>query len=257
MRNNAYFIEALARGLEVLALFNREHPTLSMSEIMSLTGFNKTTIYRILSTLEATGYLERNPTTRRYRPGIRVLSLGFTALNNLDVREVARPYLEELAQQFDLTSSLSILDSLQVVYIDRIRNREIVGVLLGLGARIPAHCSSMGKVMLANLSPEECKRRLDNVDLKPCTKRSLHDVKALLAELEQVRQQGYALNDGELSSGLRAVAAPIFDKQHVIAAINVSGSIDVISERRMRDELPPYVVETARRISSVVGATGA
>ncbi|PJF38390.1 MAG: IclR family transcriptional regulator, partial [Phototrophicales bacterium] len=100
------------------------------------------------------------------------------------------------------------------------------------------------KVMLANLSPEECKRRLDNVDLKPCTKRSLHDVKVLLAELEQVRQQGYALNDGELSSGLRAVAAPIFDKQHVIAAINVSGSIDVISERRMRDELPPYVVET-------------
>jgi IclR family pca regulon transcriptional regulator len=249
--NEKYFVEALARGLEVLSLFSRERPTLTMSEVVKLTGLNKTAAYRILSTLEMIGYLHRDPATRRYRPDLKVLTLGFNALDGLDIRQIARPHLEQLARELDLTASLTILDQLYVVYVDRIRNREIVGVLLGLGSRVPAHCSSMGKVMLAYLAPHELDTRLRGVDLQACSPRSITSVTALRTELERVRQQGYAINDGELTSGLRAVAAPIFNvNDRIVAAINVSGSRDTISDERLHDELPPKVMRTAHLISS-------
>lgn len=250
-------MEALARGLEVLSLFSRERPTLTMAEVVRLTGLNKAAAYRILSTLEMTGYLSRDPATRRYRPDLKVLTLGFNALDGLDIRQIARPHLEQLARELDLTASLTVLDHLHVVYVDRIRNREIVGVLLGLGSRVPAHCSSMGKVMLAYLPTAELEARLQGAEFEACSPRSITSVTALRAELERVRQQGYAISDGELTSGLRAVAAPIFNgSDRVVAAINVSGSRDIISDERLHGELPPKVMETARMISSNLATMG-
>jgi IclR family pca regulon transcriptional regulator len=186
-----------------------------------------------------------------------VLTLGFNALDGLDIRQIARPHLEQLARELDLTASLTVLDHLHVVYVDRIRNREIVGVLLGLGSRVPAHCSSMGKVMLAYLPPAEFEARLQDTELEACSPRSITSVTALRTELERVRQQGYAINDGELTSGLCAVAAPIFNgNDRVVAAINVSGSRDTISDRRLQDELPPKVMRTAQMISRNLAAIG-
>jgi len=248
-----YFIEALARGLEVLALFSKENPRLSLSDIVEKSGLSKATAYRILSTLEATGYLIRDGSTKRYYPSMQVLSLGFTAINNLNIRQVARSHLQELAQNQDLTTSLGILDGLWVIYIDRVRNREIFGVLLGLGDRIPAHCSSMGKVMLAHLDPDIIEARLHDAQLKPCTPRSIQTVHEFKVELEKVREQGFAINDAELYSGLRAIAAPIFNNQgDVVAAVNASGSQDTISSERLRNELPEHILQTARNISQTL-----
>ncbi len=256
MSQSPYQVESLSRGLQVLSLFNRDTPSLSLTEIKNAAALNKTTAFRVVSTLESAGYLERNPDTKRYRPGLKVLSLGFTAISSLEFRQVARPYLRQLSQGANETVSLSVLDGMEVIYVDRVRRQQIVGVVLGIGSRIPAQCGSMGKVMLAHLPPEELAERLANPMLA-CTSKSTIDREIFEAELLQVRNQGYALNDEELEIGLRAVAAPIWDyTNQVVAAVNVTGSVRTISSQRMIKELAPMVRNTATQISRALGYGG-
>ena len=254
MPETQYTIETLLRGLNILSLFSRETPAWSLTEIVAATGMNKTTAFRMITTLEMAGYLVRDGQSKRYRPGMKILQLGFAALSSLDLRQVARPYLEKLSQRAGETVSLSVLDGMEIVYIDRVRNQQIVGVLLGLGSRLPAHCASMGKAMLANLPPDELRRRLDQAELKPRTPKTLTDRLAFEAELAVVRQQGYAVNDEELEIGLRAVAAPVWDStRQVVAAVNITGSVAMISRRRLVVELAQAVRETAGQISQALG----
>lgn len=254
MPESQYTIEVVLRGLNILALFTRETPTLSLTEIATLTGLNKTTAFRLVNTFEEAGYLLRDPNTKRYRPGIKVLQLGFTAITSLDFRQVAHPYLEQLSQQVGETVSMSILDGMEIVYIDRVRNQQIMGVVLGLGSRLPAHCASMGKTMLANLPPDELKHRLDNANLKSRTPKSLTTRQALNAELALIRQQGYAINDEEIEIGLRSVAAPIWDhSRRVVAAINIAGTTSSINMERMTGELAQAIRGTAFQISQALG----
>jgi PcaR/PcaU/PobR family beta-ketoadipate pathway transcriptional regulator len=256
MNETKYTIDTLLRALKILSLFSHETPSLTLTEIVEATGINKTTVFRIVNTFEDTGFLVRNAETKRYQPGVKVLQLGFTAISSLDLRQVARPYLEGLSQEVGETVSLSVLDGMEVIYIDRVRNRQIVGVVLGLGSRLPAHCASMGKAMLAYLPSEELNRRLSETSLVPCTHKSLVGREAFQAELERVRQQGYAINDEELEIGLRAVAAPIWnDQNQVVAAANITGSAAMISQERLVNELAPAVRSTTLQISQALGYT--
>ncbi len=254
MAQPSYTIEALRRGLQVLTLFSRETPTLSLSQIKDAANLNKTTAYRILYTLEQDGFLQRDPDTRRYQPGLKVLQLGFTAISSLELRQVARPYLQRLAQDVGRTASLSVLDGLEVVYIDRVRYREVIGVMIGPGSRIPAHCASLGKAMLAFLPPEELSRRLDACDFTPCTTSTIVVRAALEADLAQVRLDGYSVNDEEWVLGLRSTAAPILDENGmVVGAINVSVSTAEISRAELEKSISPAVRDTARKISHALG----
>ena len=254
MAENQYTLSTLLRGLSILSLFSQNTPTLSLTEIAQAAAINKTTTFRMVNTLEEAGYLVRDAETKRYRPGIRVLQLGFAALANLELRQAARPFLERLSQAVGETVSLSVLDGMELIYIDRVRNRQIVGVVLGLGSRLPAHCASMGKAMLAFLPPEELEQRLSQAPLKACTPNSIVDRKALISELEKVRRQGFATNDEELEMGLRAVAAPVWDRsRQVVAAVNATGSAAMISRQRLLAELAPAVTQTAKEISRVLG----
>lgn len=257
-KESSYVIESLQRGLHVLSLFNRERSALTLTEIVEATGLNKSTAFRVVNTLDSSGYLERDPDTRQYRPGLKVLQLGFSAISSLEFRQLARPYLRKLSEATGETTSLGVLDDLEVVYVDRIRSRQIiVGVVLGIGSRIPANCASMGKVLLAYLPPAELAQRISQTPLIPCTLNSQVDLSILEAELIEVRQQRYATNDEELEIGLRAVAAPIWDdNQQVVAAINVSGSVRTISTERLLSELMPQVRDTAERISLALGYGG-
>jgi IclR family pca regulon transcriptional regulator len=256
MTANQYTVETLLRGLDILILFTRETPSLTLTEITHRTGLNKATVFRFVATLEQAGYLVRDPETKRYTPGLKVLQLGFAAISSLELRQVARPFLEELSQRVGETVSLSILDGTEIIYVDRVRNRQIVGVVLGLGSRLPAHCTSMGKAMLANLEHVELEDRLGQAALRPCTPKSLVDSGTLNSELEKIRQQGYAINDEELEIGLRAVAAPIWDSSNkVCGAINVTGSAAMISSKRLIHDLAPEVMKTASGISLALGYT--
>ncbi len=252
----SYRVVALARGLAILSLFKPATGELSLTEIAESTGLSKSTAFRLVRTLKEAGYLVRDARSQGYRPGLKVLALGFTALSGLRIREVARPYLESLSKETGETVSLSQLDGMEVVYVDRVRNRSIVGVVLGLGSRIPAQCASMGKAMLAHLPAEELNARLRGASLNPCTPHGAASEGAFRRELAQVRARGFALNDQELEIGLRAVAAPIWDhNRQVVAAINATGCERTISRRRMVDDLAPRVMKAARRISLAIGCT--
>ena len=249
-----YSIEALARGLEILELFSAERPTLSLTEIVQALQLNNSTVFRVLSTLESRNYLERDPATRRYRPSLKVLQLGFTALNSLEVSQVARPHLERLAHQVHEAASLGVLDGMNVIYVDRIRNRAIVGVVIEIGSHVPAHCTALGKTLLAALAPDELDKRLSRADLAAHTSRTITDREALLNDVALARQRGYAISDEELAVGLRAVAAPIRDaSQEAVAAINVSGSVTTMSRERLKTEIAPAVMKTAEQISLALG----
>lgn len=249
-----YAIATLERGLSVLSLFSNDSSELTLTEISKSAELNMTTSLRIASTLESAGYLRRDPQTKRYRPSIKVLQLGFTALRSLGLRQAARPHLERLSRETGETVSHAVLDGFEIVYIDRIRNRQIVGVVLGMGSRVPAHCTSMGKAILAFLPNEQLVARLNGRQLEACTASTISDIETLKADLVKVRKQGYAINNQELAVGLRAVAAPILGEHgDVLAAINISGSTESISRRRLRQELAPLLVDTASEISQTLG----
>ena len=253
-RTSRYNIEALARGLDILELFSPQNPSVSMKEVISLLKLNKSTTFRLLSTLEAMGYIERDPEARRYRPSLKVLRLGFTVINSMEVRQIARPHLERLAQEVDETVSLCVLDGDHVIYVDRVRNKSIVGVMLKTGSRVPAHCTTIGKVLLADLSPDQLDIFFHAAKLDPFTSRTINDQDALLCELLKVRKNGYAICNGELAVGLRAAGAPIYNhQQKAIAAINVSGSSTTITINHLKKTIVPAVVRTAARISLALG----
>ena len=248
-----YQVEALARGLAILELFTREVPTLSLSEVVAALEINKSTAYRFLTTLETMGYLERNPSSRRYFPSLKVLQLGFRAIN-LDVRHAARPYLEHLAEKLCETVSMGVMNGADVIYIDRVRNRSIVGVVLEVGSRLPAHAVTIGKVLLADYSQDKLEVFFEKAKLKGYGPKTITTREGFLAELCLAREQGYAICDEELTPGLRAAGAPIRDHHgKSVAAINVSGSVSTISLERLKTEIVPAVVETARQISQAVG----
>lgn len=254
IRTSRYNIEALARGLDILELFSPQNTSLSLTEVVSLLKLNKSTIFRLLSTLETMGYLDRDPETRRYRPSLKVLHLGYTVINSLDVRQVARPHLERLAREVEETVSLCMLDGHHVIYVDRVRNKSIVGVMLKTGSRIPAHCATVGKVLLADLPSDELDLYLNGAELTQCTPRTISEREALFLELAKARKNGYALCDGELAVGLRAAGAPIYNhQQKAVAAINVSGSSTTISIKRLKKMIVPAVVRTAAQISFALG----
>jgi len=249
-----YTIEALLRGLQVLSLFNRETATLSLTEITESASLSKATAFRIASTLQTAGYLQRDAQTKRYRPGLRVLQLGFTALSSLETRQMARPYLERLSREVSQTVSMGVLDGMEVIYVDRVRFKQILGVTLGLGSRLPAHCASLGKTLLAHLSPDELRRLLDTADLWPCTSHTLTARLELEADLVRSRERGYAINNEEWVLGLRSTAAPILDNTgRCIAAVNISVPAAQVSLAELESQLTPAVRATAAQISRALG----
>ncbi len=256
--DDRYKIDSLARGLEFLTLFTSKQTSLNLAEVAKATNLNKSRAFRILSTLEMMGYLERDTATRYYRPGLKVLELGFTALNSLEVAEVAQPYLKALTQACRETTNLSVRDGAEIIYVARIATRQIISVNLQRGSRLPAYCTSMGKAQLIDCSRGEL---VDLLGEGPYRKLALNTITCmadLMTELEKVRRQGYAINDEELAMGLRSVAAPIRDYGgKVVAAINVSVPSHRISRQALEDDLAPQLVDTARRISSALGANHA
>jgi len=256
MSTSRYKIEALARGLEILSLFTTERPSLNLTEIVAATQLNKSTVFRLVATLVMLGYLERVPTTRSYRPGLKVLQLGFTALNGLELAQTAQPYLKSLSDKTGETTNMAIRDGTEIIYVARNATRQIIGVNVQRGSRAPAYCTSMGKAQLIDLSREELFILLGEGPYLKQGPNTITSLDALEAELGQIRQHGYAINDEELAFGLRSVAAPIRNSEgKVVAAINISFPGGRLSRQEIEANMAPKIVDTARQISSALGAS--
>jgi DNA-binding IclR family transcriptional regulator len=248
-QRNPYHIEALLRGLNVLSLFTPETPALTITDVVRLGHLNKATAFRILTTLEAGGFLIREARTRRYRPSLRVLSLGFLALDNLSLVKATRPSLEALALQTGLVAAIHRREADRAVCTD-MAGRHERGNFPRPGTWLLAHCAAPGLVMLANVPSGELDQWLMQTALQPCNAHLLPDVSTLRARLAEVRRQGYAISEAMGADDLCAVAAPLFENgTGVVAAVSVWCSRATTNDQRLYTELPAMVTETARVIS--------
>jgi IclR family transcriptional regulator, pca regulon regulatory protein len=231
------YSQSLERGLAILGCF--------------------TTTHRYVITLVALGYLEQGA-SRKYRLGLRVTDLGMSALNSTGLREHSRPYLEELRQRTSYTVNLAVLDGSEILYVDRARSfrRGQSKIDLGLapGSRLPAYCTAMGKLLLAYLPEHEQRNVLAEMKLAKRGPNTITSKKSLRSELEQVREESFAVNDQELASGLHSISAPVrSESREVIAAVNMAAHSSMISLEELVDHLGPHLVSTADRISARLG----
>lgn len=241
-------LQSLERGLAVMELFSREHPSLTLSEAAELAGLTRATARRILLTLERLGYVKR--ANRHFAPTAKLLSIGYAYLSSLDLWEVAEPYMEDLAEQTGESCSAAILDGTEIVYVARVPAKRIMRVALSVGSRLPAYATSMGRVLLAGLPPEELDVYFRTSTREQLTNRTTVDEAELRAELDNVRCRGWALVDQELEEGVRSVAAPLRNGQgRAVAALNVSSHAGRVKLDTLRDEFLPALLDTASRVS--------
>lgn len=223
MVNKTDVIASLAKGLRVIEAFRAETPRLSIADAAAATGFDRATARRCLLTLHAMGYADYDGKFFTLTP--RVLRLGMGALAAMPLPQLVQPWLDQLSEQLGQSTSVSILDETEIVYLARAAQRRVVSIGLMPGSRLPAHCTSMGRVLLAALPPTEARRRIEASDLTPRTPYSLSDPMAIIERIEQVRRDGHALIDQEVEMGLRSVAVPILNaRAQVVAALNTGAA---------------------------------
>jgi IclR family pca regulon transcriptional regulator len=246
------FVQSLERGLSVIRALSASEPQ-TLSEVARVTGLTRAASRRFLLTLQQLGYVHLDGTRFSLTP--QVLELGYAYLSSLTLPEVAQPHLERLVEEIHESSSVSILDGGDVVYVARVPTRRIMRVAISVGTRFPAYATSMGRVLLAALPAAELDPLLQGVDLRPLTAETIHDEATLRAELAAVATQGWAIVDQELEAGLRSVAAPIHDRAGAtIAAINISANANHTTLAAIRTTLLPPLLATARAIERDLAA---
>lgn len=219
MLNKTDVIASFAKGLRVIECFRAESPRLSISDVSEVTGLDRATARRCLLTLKSLGYADYDG--RYFTLTARALRLGMGALATLPLPRIVQPWLDQLSEQIGQSCSASILDEREIVYLARAAQRRIMSVGLMLGSRLPAHCTSMGRVLLAAIAEEKCREIVEASDLTPRTSYSLTDPAQILEAIGRVREQGYAFVDQEVEIGLRSLAVPIVNEQgRVVAALN-------------------------------------
>ncbi len=254
MSESRYFIQSLAKGLKVLAVMARAGAPVGLTRVAETLGVPVSTAHRLLYTLEHEGYVERVSGTKSFRLAPEVLGLGFAFFQTSDLWQVAHPYLVKASQTHGETFNLAVLDGAEILYIDRVKTRRILSINLEIGSKLPAFCTSMGRVLLAAREPSEVERILRASDLSRYTPRTTADPARIFQILEQVRRQGFAVNDGELAVELRSVAAPVRDRAGaVVAAVNLAVHAAEYTSDEMRTRLAPVVMGVAGDISRALG----
>ncbi|HWH19267.1 MAG TPA: IclR family transcriptional regulator C-terminal domain-containing protein [Solirubrobacterales bacterium] len=241
------FVQSLERGLAVLRALNTPESQ-TLSEVAKTTGLSRAAARRFLLTLDNIGYVEQRQSRFSLTP--KVLELGHTYLTSLGLPEVAQPHLERLVRDVQESSSVSILDDTDILYVARVHTRRIMTVSINVGTRFPAWATSMGRVLIADMPADERAAILDRSALEDFTPSTVGDRAALEKELDKIARQGYAIVDQELEIGLRSVAAPIRRADgKATAAVNLSVQAATTSVKEIRDRLVGPLIETAEAIS--------
>ena len=251
-----YRVEALAKGLRILSLFDEKRPSWRVSDLAAAAGLPMPTVYRVVMTLAAEGYLDHLP-NGDYRPGVRTLTLGTAALRSLDLVAIAAPKLQELGECTGETVNLAVLSGDRVLYLVRLRNSDLVTANIQVGSTLPAVHTSIGKLLLAYLDEDDLPARITDASFSansgPNAKVSLDELRD---ELRTIREQGWAMQDEELAYGLRSVAAPIVSPHgRVLAGVNLAVQAQDWSSQRIIRELRPAVLATCAEISALLSDT--
>jgi DNA-binding IclR family transcriptional regulator len=245
---------SLARGLSVLECFGQEkRHRYTLSELAKRLNMPKSSIFRVLKTLSRMGYLRYEEHSKHYYLGVRVLSLGFAMLEGMELREIARPYMEMLSHECNKTINLTILDGMEMVYLERVSVRSIRAYNIGVGSRIPLWNSAVGKAALAYLDSSTVSQML-----KKAKKDGVFrgDEKAFMNALADVRKNGFAENNQEQRSGIVAIAAPVFSSKGVMGAINLIAEPEEFSIAVLKKDYAPKLMKVGNQLSEALGYRG-
>lgn len=246
------FMTSLARGLAVLRAFSDVPGPQTIAQLSQRTGIPRAAVRRCLHTLRQLGYVDSELNNFSLRP--KVLALGYSYLSSTPLTTSAQPCLDALSRQLGESSSLAVLEDDQVLYVARAAASRVMSVSLGAGSKLPAYCTSLGRVLLAQLPQPELDAYLARTELAPRTEHTVTEPDALRAVLAQVRAQGYAINNEELELGLRSIAVPVRGASgRVVAALNVGAQATRVAPERMVAEFLPVLRQSARELSVLVG----
>jgi len=247
------YVRSFARGLMVLRSFGAEAPVQTLSEVAERTGLTRAGARRILLTLLSLGYVSAEGRLFRLTP--KVLELGFAYLSSLPVWSQAQPVMESLVEELRQSSSVAVLDGNEIVYVLRVPAHRIMSINLGVGSRLPADCTAMGRVLLAGLPDDILQERIAAMRPVPHTPNTIVDRDALFDEIQRVRVQGWSLVSEELEPGLVSVAAPIRGQHgRVVAALNVSGHARAITSEHLLKACLPRLLAAAAKITLLTEA---
>lgn len=242
------YVQSFARGLEVIRSFSAQSPRQTLSEVAARTGLTRAGARRILLTLQTLGYVESDG--KLFRLTARILDLGFAYLSSLPIWNLAEPLMETLAGQVKESCSAAVLDGTDIVYVMRVSTHKIMSISLGVGSRLPAYCTSMGRMLLSALPPDQMMAVLQASERSARTRYTLTDPDELATKIAQVRKQGWSMVNQELEEGLVSMAAAITDRTgQTVAALNISGQANRTSAKVMQETMLPALLETAQRIS--------
>ncbi len=246
------FMTSLARGLTVIQAFSRHKRQLTISQLSARTGFSRAAVRRCLYTLSKLGFAGSDDSFHFHlRP--RILALGHSYISSMPLATAAQPVLEHLSRVVHESCSIATLDGLDIVYVARVNVTRIMSIDLGIGSRLPAFCTSMGRIMLAYLPPEELEDYLERVQFHHYTERTVCSLKRLRQILKQARKNGFVIVDQELELGLRSMAVPILTSSgRVAAALNVGAHAQRISSQEMQSKFLPHLQAAAQELSMLL-----
>ncbi len=240
-------IQSLQRGIEVIKAFNRDNPRLTLTEVASITGLTRATARRFLLTFVDMGYVGNKARYFYLRP--RILELGNFYLSSLSFNDVVQQHLNDLAGELHESASASVLEFPDIIYVARAATNRVMTIGLTVGTKLPAIYTSMGRIMLSQLSDDDLKEYLSDLEIEPLNEYSLTSKKSLIAEIKKAADQGWYVLDQELEVGLRSLAVPIGTHvNETYAAINVSVPASRVSLESLTQEILPRLLNTARRI---------
>ena len=254
MAEDRYLSTAIIRAAQVLELFTFEKPAYTNTEFARKLGLNKSSVMRILYSLERAGFLQRDKKTGEYRLTHKLYRIGSVYIQGINLHSEAMPILAELASSFGETVHLAVLSDFEVFYLDKIESSLSIGMMSRIASKSPAYCTGVGKAILANLEEQDLEAFFHNVKLIRYTPNTITNLEELRLHLKKIREQGFAIDDSEHEPEVKCVAAPLLNKDgKVLASISVAGPVFRMTRERMYNELVPSVKEAARRITSRMG----
>lgn len=253
MKGQGVIIQSVDRALQIVDLFDGPEASLGITEIAERMCLGKSTVYGLVNTLLKDGYLEQDQENKKYRLGIRLFELGCIVQSRIDVREIARPYLEELSKKFEMTVHMGIYQDWEMVYIDKVDGMKTRIIFSQIGKRAPMYCTGIGKAVLANMNPADIEFVLKRQPPEAFTEHTLTSVEDIMEELDQIKKRGYAVDNEEVELGLKCVAVPIFDyRKKPIAAISISSAAAYLTDEKIAEAISD-LQRTSYNISKKMG----
>lgn len=240
-------VRSVDRALDIIEQLSLSETPIGPTRLAELTGMDKSTVHRLLSTLVSRGYAQKNA-DGSYALGTTLISIASRYIGSLELQTEARPFLSQLSTDLGLTTHLGVLDGCEVLYVEKLDSIPTPKLYYQIGVRMPAYCSSLGKCLLSTLSGDELSELMSKCDFRPFTSKTIRNIRELREHLRHVRRQGWAIDNEESAPGHLCVAAPIYDyRGEITAAVSASGTSTI-----MNKEYLPVVIETVKRTAHAI-----